>query len=102
MFVQFLGFFFHTLQERLGLLAAEHHDDAFDCVIVLVESELAQTRSVSDDNVANIAHVNRHAVLRTNNLRYRYPSSSPDQPEPANVVKLPALGIESAAGIRIV
>ena len=65
MFVQFLGFFFHTLQNVLGLLAAEHHDDAFDRVIVLVKSELAQAWSVADHNVAHISNVHRDAVLRT-------------------------------------
>ncbi len=101
MFVQFLGLFFHTLQNILCLLAAEHHDDAFDRVIVLVKSELAQAWRVANHNVAHIANVHRHAILRTDNhtADIRFVS---DQTEPANVVKLFSLRIKSAAGVRVV
>src|ERR1700733_507448 len=101
MLVQFFGFFFHAFQDVLRLVAAEHHDDAFDRVIVLVESELPESRRVADHNVAHISNVHRHAILRADNhsadIRF-----IPDQSEPANVVKLLPLRIEAAARVCIV
>ena len=43
--VEFLGLGFHALQNVLRLLAAQHEDDAFDRVIILLEAELAQSRA---------------------------------------------------------
>ena len=64
MLVQLLGFCFDALQHVLRLLAAEHHDHAFDGVIGLVESEFTQPRRVADGHFAHIPHPHRHAVLR--------------------------------------
>ena len=99
--VQFLGFRFHALQYILGLIAPQHHDDAFHRIIILVEAKLAQARRMPDRYVAHITHMHRHAVLRTDNhaANVRFVL---DQSQPADVIKLPALRIKSAAGIRVV
>src|SRR5271156_5610637 len=101
MFVQFFGLFFHTFQNVLRLLAAEHQDDAFDNIVILVKSELAEARSVADQEVAHIANVHRHAILRTDNYA-AYVRFVSDQTESANVVKLLSLRIKSAPGVRII
>src|SRR5271154_4535080 len=101
MFVQFFGFLFHAFQNVLRLLAAEHQDDAFDNIVILVESELAEAWSVANHNVAYIANVYWHAILRTDNYA-AYVRFVSNQTEPANVVKLLALRIKSAACVRVV
>ena len=63
-FIELLGLRFHALQHILRLLAAAHHDDAFNGVVGLVEAELAEARSVADGHIADVANAHRHAVLR--------------------------------------
>ena len=64
LFIQLLGLRFNALQHILRLLAAPHHDDALDGIICFVEAEFAQAWGVSDDDFADIADANRHAILR--------------------------------------
>ena len=100
-FVQLLGLRFDALQHILRLLAAPHHDDAFDGVIRLVEAEFAQARSVPDGHVADIADAHRHSVLRAHDDVADVRGIA-NQAEAANVVELAALRIESAAGVGVV
>src|SRR5579863_4335733 len=99
--VELSGFRLHSLQHVLRLLATAHHDDAFDGIVGLVESEFAQPRSMPDGHRANVADSDRHTALRPDDhvadvLRI------PDQTQSAYVVKLAALRIEPAAGVGIV
>ncbi len=99
--VELASFGLHALQHVLRLLAAAHHNDAFDSVVGLVESEFAQPRSVPDGHIADVADADRHPVLRPHD-------DVPDvfgianETEAAHVIELPALGIEAAPGIGIV
>ena len=63
-FIDLLCFLLHAFQHVLGLLAAQHQDDALDGVVSLVESEFAQPRRMPDGHVADVAHTHRHAILR--------------------------------------
>ena len=101
MLIQLLGFFFDALEHVLRLLATSHHDDAFDGIILLVEAEFAQPRGAADGDVTDVADAHRHAILRANDHVADVPRVA-HQPEAANIVKLAALRVESAAGIGIV
>ena len=99
--VQFLGFCFDTLQHGLGLLAAAHEDHAFDCVVDSSGNQTAEAGGVSDGDFANVSNANGHAFVAAD---HDVPNvfSVADQTDPADVVELAALGIESAAGVGIV
>ena len=99
--VQLFGFCFDALEHVLRLLAGEHQDDAFDGVIRLVEAEFAEARRAADGDVADIAHTHRHAVLRADNYVADVGFVA-KQADSANVIKLAALRIEAAAGVRVI
>ncbi len=101
MLVQFFGLGFDALQHVLRLLAAQHHDDAFDGVVILVESELAQARRVADGDFADVAYAHRHAILRADDHAADVLHVL-DQAQAAHVIKLAALRIKSAAGVGVV
>ncbi len=100
-FIELLGFLFDAFQDVLRLLAASHHDDAFDGIICFVEAEFAQARRVADRHVADIADTHRHAVLRTDDDVADVRGIA-NEAEAANVIELAALRVESAAGIGVV
>src|SRR5580700_10545219 len=91
--VQFLGHLLDLLQHHLSLLAHAHQDDALHGVVLVHESELAQSRGVSDLNFADVADVSGNAVVaRDDNIAdvfQRFHES-----EATNVVELAALRIE--------
>ena len=99
--VQFLGFCFHSFKDILGLLSAQHENDAFHGVVILLKTEFTQARSVSDGHVSHVPDSDGHAFVGadhdvSNVLGVSY------QPDAANVIELPTLRIEAAPGIRIV
>ena len=99
--VQLLGHLLDLLQHHLGLLAHAHQDDAFDRIVLVHESELAQPRRVPDLDFADVADVSRDAVVgRDHNVRDVFRRLH--QSQTANVIELPALRIESAAGVGVV
>src|SRR5271170_5723796 len=99
--VQLFRFRLDSFQYILGLLAAQHHDDAFDGVVILVESELTQARRVADGDFTHIAHAHRHAILRADDHAADVLHVL-DQTQAAHVIKLAALRIKSAAGVGVV
>jgi len=60
--IQFLRFGFDAFEDVLRLLAAPHHDDAFDSVIGSIEAELAEAGGISNDHLADVADTHRHAI----------------------------------------
>ena len=96
-----LGFCFHSLEHSLRLFAAAHHDDALDGIILLVEAEFAQAWSATDGDLADVADTHRHPILRAHDYVADVARIA-HQAQAANVIKLAALRIESAAGIGVV
>ena len=74
---------------------------ALDGVVILLEAELAEAGSVSDDYLAYVAHTDGDAFIGADDyvsdvLCVLY------QADAANVVELSALRVEAAAGVRVV
>ncbi len=92
---------FDLLENHLRLLADAHQDDAFDRVVLLHVAELTEPRRRPDCDVADV--VDRHG-----NAAARRDHDVADvlerlhEAEAADVVELPALRIEAAAGVRVV
>ena len=101
MLIQLLCFRFHALEHILRLLAAPHHDDAFHCVIGLVEAELAQPRRIPDLHLPNVPDARGHAVLRAH-YDIRNVRRVAHQTRARHVIELLPLLVKSAAGIRVV
>ena len=101
-FVQLLGLGLDALEDVLRLLAAAHHDDAFDRVIGLVEAELAQARARCRSTTWPMSPMRvGHAVLRADE-NVGDIGGIADQADAAHVIELLALRIESAAGVGVV
>jgi len=91
----------HRLEYRLRLFSSAHQDDAFDGVVFVVEAELPKTRRTPDYDFSDILDQHRRPIVHSEHyvadvLWSRETSQS------AHVIELPALGVESAAGITIV
>src|SRR5262249_17456321 len=94
-----------ALEHVLRLLAAAHEDNALDGVVVVLlrglEAEDAEARCIADFDAANIFHANRRAVVAADN-NFADVVGRFYQAKSAYVIKLAALGVETAAGIGIV
>src|ERR1700722_303559 len=98
MAVQFFGLGFNALQDVLRLLTAQHENDAFDRVVILLKAELAEARRMADGYISYVTHPDGHAFVGTdydvaNVICVAY------QADAANVVKLSALRVKSATGV---
>ena len=100
-FVEFLGHGFHAPQDDLRLLADAHQDDPFHRLFLLHVSELAEPRRIADLHLGDVFDVNRNPVLLLQN-NVADVRRVAHQPQAADVVELPALGIESASRVGIV
>ncbi len=99
--IEFVGLGLDRLEHVLRLLAAQHEDDAFDRVIVLLIAELAEARRVADLDRADVLHANGHAIIGAdNNVTDVFGVAH--QAEAAHVIELAALRVESAAGVGVV
>ena len=96
-----LVFFFDALEDVLRLLAGEHEDDAFDPVVIVLETEFAQARRVADGDLADVADAHRHAVVVSHD-DVADVFGLGHQPESAHVEELRALRIKTAAGVGVV
>ena len=99
--VQFFGLGLHSLQDVLRLLSAQHENDAFDGIVILLEAEFAEARRVADGYVSDIAHADGHAFVGADDDVADVIGVA-HQADAANVIELSALGIETAAGIRVI
>ena len=61
--VQFFGLCLHAFEDVLRLLAAQHENDAFDGIVILLKAELTEPRRMADGDLANVAYANGHALL---------------------------------------
>jgi hypothetical protein len=90
-----------ALQDVLGLLAGAQQDHALDGVVLGLEPELAQARRDADGHAADILDQHRRAVVDgqddVSDIFQGLKAS-----DTADVVKLPALRIEAAAGVGVV
>ncbi len=99
--VEFLRLRLDPLEHVLCLLAGAQQDDAFDRVILLADAELAQPRRDADDDMADILDQHRRALVhRQHDIADILDGRQP--PEPADIIELPALRIETAAAIAVV
>jgi hypothetical protein len=99
--VDLRGLLFHTFENVLRLLAGEHEDDAFDPVVIVLETEFSEARSVADGDLADVADVHRHAVVVPHD-DVADVFGFGHQPKPAHVEELRALRVKAAAGVGIV
>ena len=99
--IELVSLLLYGAQYRLGLLAAPHQDDAFNRVIILLETELSQARRVSDLNLANVANADRRSFVGSHNNALNVLRIA-QQSDTAHVIELAALRIKTAAGIRII
>src|SRR5215469_5353854 len=99
--IQLVRLVLDPFQHVLRLLAAAHQDDTFDSVIVFLETELAEPRSISDHDLANVADPDRSSPIAAHHNVLDVLAVA-DHANPAHVVELSALRIESATGIGIV
>src|SRR5262249_17355516 len=96
--IQLFGLVLDPFQHVLRLLAAAHKDDTFDRVIVFLETELAEPRSISDHDLADVADPDRGSTIAAHHNVLDVLAVA-HQANPAHVEELSALRIESAAGI---
>src|ERR1700686_4174916 len=103
--VQLDSFLLDALEDILRLLATAHEDDAFDGVGVVfpfvLEAENAEARGVADDHAANVFDAEGHAVAAAEQ-DFADIFGRLDEAETSDVVKLAALGIETAASVGVV
>src|ERR1700690_3509476 len=99
--VKFLRLCFDSLEDVLGLLAAQHENDALDGIVIFLEAEFAQARCVPDSYVSYITHSDGHALVGAHH-NVSNVICIPDQPYPAYVVELTALRIKAASSIRVI
>ena len=100
-FVQFFRHLLDALEDHLRLLANAHQNHAFHGLILVHVAKLAEPRRVADLHVGQIFHVDRDAAF----LGYDDVADIlqlAHQAEAANVVKLPALRIETTARVGVV
>src|SRR5215469_3485702 len=65
--VQLIGLRLDSFKNVLRLLAAQHENDAFDSVIVVLIAELAEARGVADLHRTDISYADGHAIIATDN-----------------------------------
>ena len=99
--VELLGLRLDALQHVLRLLAGAKHDDAFDGVVLLADAELAEPRRDAERDLADVLDQRRNAVVDGDDdvadvVERSHPA------DPADVIELPALGVEAAAAIAVV
>src|SRR5579875_101313 len=99
--VQVAGFGLNSFEHRLRLVAGAHQDDAFHGVIIFHKAEFAEARRVANHDFADIADAHRHAVLAADHDIADILEIA-DQADSADVIKLAALRIKSAAGVGVV
>ncbi len=99
--IQIVGLGFHSFEDVLRLLSAQHENDAFHGIIILLKAEFAQPWRVPDGDIPNIAHADRHALVGADNDVSNVVGIA-HQSNAAHVVELPALRIEPAAGVGVV
>ncbi len=99
--VQLVGLRLHGLENRLRLLAGAHQDDAFYGVVIVVESELPETRRTPDYDVSDILDQHWSSVVDSQHDLADVVESF-QTAKPAHVIELPTLGVESAAGVPVV
>src|SRR5581483_6344452 len=99
--VELVGLLLNALKHVLGLLAAAHHDNAFNRIVRLVETEFTETRRIPDRHLSDIAYASRHAILRAHYYVADIARVA-NQSQTAHVIELAALRIEATARVRIV
>ena len=99
--VQFVRLCLNSFEDVLRLLPAQHENDAFNRIVIFLEAEFAEARSMTDGHISDITHPDGHALVGAH-----YDVANvicvPYQPYPANVVELSALRIETAASIGVI
>ena len=99
--VELLGLGLDGLENDLGLLPAPHQHDAFDGVVLVHESKLAESRRVPNLNSRDVLDEHRDVVLHGDDdvadVLERH-----DPAEAAHVEELTALGVEAAARVGVV
>ena len=99
--VELLRHCLDAFQDRLRLLASAHEDHTLDGVVLVVVAKLSKPGRVSDDDVADVAHENRCAILdREDDVSDVVQGH--DAAEPTHIKELPAFGVKAAAGVAIV
>src|SRR5208337_375930 len=96
--IQFIRLFLNGFEDVLRLLPAKHQYDALNGVVVLLKAKLAEPRSMADPNIANVFYANGNAIITADHNVSNIAGVS-YQSDAAHIVKLPTLGIESAARI---
>ena len=99
--IQLLGLGLHSLQDVLCLLAAKHEDHALNRVVILLITELAESRRMADHDVANVLDANRNAVAGADDDVANIAGVT-HQSNAAHVIKLPTLGVKSTSRIGII
>jgi hypothetical protein len=103
--IEVLGLFLNALQYVLRLFTAAHQDDAFHGVIVFLrlglKPENAKARRVADFHVTDILNANGNAIVAADDDLADVFGVF-EEAEAANVVKLAALGVETAARVGVV
>jgi len=99
--IELVGLSLDRLEHVLRLLAAQHKDDAFDRVVILLIAEFAEARRVADLDRADVLHADGHAVIGADH-HVADVFGVAHQAEAAHVIELPALRIESAACVGVV
>jgi hypothetical protein len=83
------------------LFTPAHQDDALDHVIVGLETELPQPRRVAHGHFADVADP-YGSPIDAGDYNFADIFGVSHQPQPAYVVELPSLGIESPSGVGVV
>ena len=99
--VKVRGHLLDFLDHPLRLFADAHQDDPLHGVVLLHEAELAEPDGVSDLDLGDVAQVNRDCVARGHD-HISDVLQILDQAEAPDIVELPALRVEAAAGVGIV
>ena len=88
--VQLFRLCFHSFEHILRLFPAQHEDDAFDSIIVFLESEFTEPGRMTNGYISDVLHANGYAFVGahhdvSNVVGVAY------QPNPTNVVELSSL-----------
>ncbi len=99
--VKLLGLGLDGLQDVLGLFAGAHQNDPFDGVVLVHVTKLAEAGRVPDHHPADVLDEDRGTVVHGEHdvadvLDCLHPT------EPAYVIELAALRVESAPGVPII
>src|SRR5262249_22457003 len=103
--VYFFRLAFDALENILRLFATAHEDDAFDGIVVVLvfvpETENTEARGVPDCDVSNVPDAYGRSVVAGHD-DFADVFGGLYQADATHVVKLPALRVEAAAGVRVV